>query len=81
MSWVWPPETSKATNGKDGGSALKNGDSKWPSKWWMPMTGLPKLAASAQAVNPGGADEFAESMRKQAEQIAKIAKTIGMVPK
>ncbi len=40
-----------------------------------------RLAASAQAVNPGGADEFAESMRKQAEQIAKIAKTIGMVPK
>jgi tripartite-type tricarboxylate transporter receptor subunit TctC len=40
-----------------------------------------RLAASAQAVNPGGADEFAESMRKQADQITKIAKTIGMVPK
>jgi tripartite-type tricarboxylate transporter receptor subunit TctC len=40
-----------------------------------------RLSASAQAVNPGGADEFAESMRRQADQIAKIAKTIGMVPK
>jgi tripartite-type tricarboxylate transporter receptor subunit TctC len=40
-----------------------------------------RLAASAQTPNPGGADEFAESMRKQAATIAAIAKTIGMEPK
>ena len=50
MSCVCPPDTNKATKGNCGGSSLKNGDSKCPSKWCMPITGLPKLAAKAQAV-------------------------------
>ena len=36
--------------GNSGGSALKNGESRWPSKWCTPSTGLPKDAASAPAL-------------------------------
>ena len=48
-SCVWPPETSRATKGNAGGSAERNGDSRWPSRWWTPSAGLPSAAASEQA--------------------------------
>ncbi len=40
-----------------------------------------RLAATAQVVNPGGADEFQESLKRQKDMIAAHAKATGLEPK
>jgi tripartite-type tricarboxylate transporter receptor subunit TctC len=40
-----------------------------------------KLIASAQVVNPGGPAELAAAVRQQTEQVAAIAKSLGLQPK
>jgi tripartite-type tricarboxylate transporter receptor subunit TctC len=40
-----------------------------------------KLNASAQTPNPGGPKEFVESIARQRERIAIIAKAVGIPPK
>ncbi len=40
-----------------------------------------RLAATAQVVNPGGADEFQDSLNRQAQMIAAHAQAIGLTPK
>ena len=47
-SCVWPPETSSATNGNDGGSGSSIGASRCASMWCTATAGTPSPKASAR---------------------------------
>src|SRR5712664_1349171 len=49
ISCVWPPETRSATKGNSGAGSQSSGESRWPSRWWMPMAGMRSESASACA--------------------------------
>jgi hypothetical protein len=55
ISAVWPPDTSNAMCGYDGGGAAagcsRNAAARWPARWFTPTSGAPIENASAFAVS------------------------------